>query len=122
MRRFARLMRKHCIKSKHGADDPNPMLKDEKQFTGQAAAAGAGAGGAAAPATNYMAADLTLNPLEFTAACKEITRATAQTSVACKVKMFQDTNEKVLQIDWTTPTVAPQPGLETTKDTQKRWL
>jgi len=71
-----------------------------------------------------MAADLTLNPLEFTAACKEVTRGSTQTSVACKVKMFQDTdtNENVLQIDWTTPTVAPEPGLATTKDTQKRLL
>jgi hypothetical protein len=30
MRKFARLIRKYCIISKHGADDASPMLKEEK--------------------------------------------------------------------------------------------
>lgn len=29
MRMFARMMRRHCIISKHGADDPNTMLNEE---------------------------------------------------------------------------------------------
>jgi len=30
MRMFARLIRRHCIVSKHGANDPAQMLRDEK--------------------------------------------------------------------------------------------
>lgn len=83
------------------------------------------ANGASDISTNYLAADLTLEPLEFTAAAMEISRTTTQTAVACKVKMFQNTNAAnawEINIDWTAPTVTPTPGLQTTKDLEHRTL
>lgn len=121
MRMFARLMRKHCIISKHGSNDPNQMLRDEKFFTGSAG----GGANAAANATNFKQADLTLSPLEFTAASMEVTRGSTQTTVASKVKMFQDTNadnEWVINVDWNAPTVPPADDYSTLKDTEKRTM
>lgn len=74
---------------------------------------------------NYLASDLTLEPLEFTAAAMEISRTSTQTTVACKFKMFQNTNADnawEINIDWTAPTVTPTPGLMEKKDIEHRTL
>jgi hypothetical protein len=67
---------------------------------------------------------LILSPLEFVAAAMEVTAASAQTSVKCKVKLLQDatTNEWVLTIDWDAPTSPPTDSLDITKDTERRTL
>lgn len=83
------------------------------------------ASGAAETSSNYLAADLTLEPLEFTAAAMEISKTSTQTAVACKVKMFQNSNAAnawEINIDWTAPTVTPTPGLMATKDLEHRTL
>lgn len=55
----------------------------------------------------------------------EVSRTSTQTTVACKFKMFQNTNSGnawEINIDWTSPTVTPTPGLMAKKDIEHRTL
>jgi len=55
----------------------------------------------------------------------EITRASVQTTVASKIKMYQNpdaNNEWVINVDWSVPTSPPADPFAISKDTEKRTL